>query len=107
MVKAGQVIVEFDTAQYENFYLNFVTNARTVDSEIVQTKATHKITDEQDAMSLMTSEYDVQRAGLEASKAEILSEIEGAKNRINVGLSGGCPRSGQDFRESSRCQPAG
>ncbi len=89
MVKAGQVIVEFDTAQYENFYLNFVTNARTVDSEIVQTKATHKITDEQDAMSLMTSEYDVQRAGLEASKAEILSEIEGAKNRINVGLSEG------------------
>ncbi|WP_321472809.1 efflux RND transporter periplasmic adaptor subunit [uncultured Paludibaculum sp.] len=88
-VKAGEIVVEFDTAQYENYYLNFVTNARTVDSEIVQTKASHKITDEEDAMSLMTSEYDVQRAGLEASKAEILSEIEGAKNRINVGLSEG------------------
>lgn len=40
-------------------------------------------------MSLMTSQYDVQRSELEASKAEILSEIEGAKNRINVGISKG------------------
>lgn len=88
-IKAGEVVVEFDTAQYENLYLNFVTNTRTVESEIVQTKASHKIVDEQDAMSMMTSEYDVQRAELEASKAEILSEIEGAKNRIEVGISKG------------------
>jgi multidrug efflux pump subunit AcrA (membrane-fusion protein) len=88
-IKAGEVAIEFDTAQYENFYLNFVTSARTVESEIVQTKASHKIVDEQDAMSMMTSEYDVQRAELEASKAEILSEIEGAKNRIEVGISKG------------------
>ncbi|MEJ5369309.1 MAG: efflux RND transporter periplasmic adaptor subunit [Bryobacteraceae bacterium] len=88
-VKKGDVVVEFDTAQYENYYLNFVTNARTVESEIVQTKASHKITDEADAMNLMTSEYNVQRAELEASKAEILSEIEGAKTRIDVGLSKG------------------
>lgn len=88
-IKKGDVVVEFDTAQYENYYLNFVTSARTVDSEIVQTKASHKITDEADAMNLMTSEYDVERAELEASKAEILSEIEGAKTRIDVGLSKG------------------
>jgi RND family efflux transporter MFP subunit len=88
-IKKGDVVVEFDTAQYENYYLNFVTSARTVESEIVQTKASHKITDEADAMNLMTSEYDVQRSELEASKAEILSEIEGAKTRIDVGLSKG------------------
>lgn len=88
-VKAGDVVVEFDGAQLEQFYLNFQTQVRTVDSEIVQQKASHKIVDEQDAMSLMTSQYDVQRAELEASKAEILSEIEGAKNRINVGISEG------------------
>ncbi|MGB9611372.1 MAG: hypothetical protein ACPL7M_10420, partial [Bryobacteraceae bacterium] len=88
-IRKGDIVVQFDTAQYENFYLNFVTNARTVDSEIVQTKASHKITDEADAMNLMTSEYDVQRSELEASKAEILSEIEGAKTRIDVLLSKG------------------
>jgi multidrug efflux pump subunit AcrA (membrane-fusion protein) len=88
-IRAGETVVEFDTSTYENYYLNFVSNARTIGSETVQTKATHKITDEQDAMNLMTGEYDIQRAELEASKAEILSEIEGAKNRITVGLTKG------------------
>jgi HlyD family secretion protein len=55
----------------------------------VQTKASHRIADETDSMNLMQSEYDVERAKLEASKAEILSEIEGAKNRINVGIAEG------------------
>ena len=40
-------------------------------------------------MNLMTSEYNVERAKLEASKAEVMSEIEGAKNRIDVGISEG------------------
>jgi HlyD family secretion protein len=88
-VHAGDVVVEFDTAQLENFYLDRQTQVRTIDSEAVQTKATHRITDEQDAMNLMTAQYDVERSELEASKAEILSEIEGAKNRIDVGISKG------------------
>lgn len=88
-VKRGDVVVEFDSAQLEQFYLDRQTQVRTVDSEIVQQKATHRITNEQDAMSLMTSQYDVQRSELEASKAEILSEIEGAKTRIDVGISQG------------------
>jgi len=52
-------------------------------------KATHKIDDEQDAMSKMTSEYDLERSKLDASKAEVLSAIEGEKNRIVVGVSEG------------------
>lgn len=88
-VRAGETVVEFDMAQQENFLLDRQTQLRTVDSEIVQTKANHKIVDESDAMNLMTSQYDVQRAELEASKAQILSEIEGAKNKINVGIAEG------------------
>jgi len=88
-IKAGEVVVEFDTAQLESYYLDRQTQVRTVDSEMVQQKASHKIVDEGDAMNLMTGEFDVQRAELEASKAEILSEIEGAKNRIDVGISKG------------------
>jgi RND family efflux transporter MFP subunit len=88
-VRRGEVVVEFDSAQLEQYYLDRQTQVRTVDSEIVQQKATHRITNEQDAMSLMTSQYDVQRSELEASKAEILSEIEGAKTRIDVGISQG------------------
>ncbi len=88
-VKAGDVVVEFDTAQLENYYLDRQTAVRTVDKEIVQQLASHRIIDESDAMNLMTAGYNVQRSELEASKAEILSEIEGAKNRINVGISQG------------------
>jgi HlyD family secretion protein len=88
-IKAGEVVVEFDTAQLEQYYLDRTTAVRTTDSEIVQQKASNKIVDEQDSMNLMTSEYNVQRSELEASKAEILSEIEGAKNRIDVGIAEG------------------
>ena len=45
--------------------------------------------DEQDAMSKMSSEYSLERAKLDASKAEVLSAIEGEKNRIQVGVTEG------------------
>jgi RND family efflux transporter MFP subunit len=89
MVRKGDVIVEFDAAQQEQFYLDRSTNVRTVDSEIVQLQASHRITNEMDGMNKMTSEYNVQRTELEASKAEVVSEIEGAKNRIDVSISKG------------------
>ena len=89
VVQAGDVVVEFDAAQQEQFYLDRSTSVRTVDSEIVQLKATHRITDEADQMNMMTTEYNVERAKLEASKAEVVSEIEGAKSRIDVGISEG------------------
>jgi RND family efflux transporter MFP subunit len=88
-IKKGDVVVEFDPVQQEQNWIERNTSVRTADSEIVQTKASHTIANEQDAMSLMSSEYDVQRAKLEASKAEIVSEIEGAKNRIDVTVSEG------------------
>jgi HlyD family secretion protein len=88
-VRRGEVVVEFDPVQQEQYYIERSTNVRTADSEIVQTKASHKIVNESDAMNLMSSEYNLERAKLEASKAEILSEIEGAKNRIEVGVSEG------------------
>ena len=88
-VKTGDVIVEFDAAQQEQTFLEKDTSVRTADSEIVQAKAEHRITNEMDSMTLMTSGYNVERAKLEASKAEVLSEIEGAKNQIDVGVSEG------------------
>jgi HlyD family secretion protein len=88
-VRKGEVVVEFDAAQQEQNVLERTTTVRTADSEIVQTKATHTIENEADSMNLMTAQYNVERAKLEASKAEIVSEIDGAKNRIQVGVSEG------------------
>lgn len=88
-VKKGDPVVEFDAVQQQQNIIERTTSVRTADGEIVQTKAAQKIDDESDSMNLMQSEYDVERARLEASKAEILSEIEGAKNRINVTVAEG------------------
>ncbi len=88
-IKKGDVVVEFDAAQQEQTYLEKTTGVRTVDKEIVQIKASHRITNEQDDMSKMTAEYNLERAKLEASKSEVISEIEGAKDRIDVGISEG------------------
>ncbi len=88
-IRKGEVVVEFDPEQQRQNFIERDTSVRTADSEIVQAKAQHKITNEQDSMSLMQAEYNVERAKLEASKAEIVSEIEGAKNRIQVGVSEG------------------
>jgi HlyD family secretion protein len=88
-VHKGDVVVEFDAVQQQQNVLERTTNVRTADSEIVQTKAAQKIDNEMDSMNLMQSQYDVERAKLEASKAEILSEIEGAKDRIDVTVAEG------------------
>jgi multidrug efflux pump subunit AcrA (membrane-fusion protein) len=88
-VKKGDVIVEFDAAQQEQTYLEKNTSVRTADSQIVQTKASHRITNEMDGMNLMTAQFNLERAKLDASKAEVVSEIEGAKSRIDVGISEG------------------
>ena len=76
-------------AQQEQNLLERNTTVRTVDSEIIQTKASHQMVDEQDAMNLMTAQYNLERAKLDASKAEVVSQIEGAKSRIDVGISEG------------------
>ena len=88
-IKKGDVVVEFDAVQQEQNYIERSTSVRTADSEIVQVKASHKIVNESDAINLMSSEYNLERAKLDASKAEIVSEIEGAKYRIDVTVSEG------------------
>src|SRR5215831_19075451 len=88
-VKKGDVVVEFDASQQDQNVITRTTNVRAVDGQITQMKATQRIDDEADAMNKMASEYDLERAKLDASKAEVLSAIEGEKNRIQVGVSDG------------------
>jgi HlyD family secretion protein len=88
-IKAGEIIVEFDAVQQEQNVISRTTYVQSADGDITQTKATQRMNSEQDAMSKMTSEYNLERAKLDASKAEVLSAIEGEKNRIQVGVSEG------------------
>jgi multidrug efflux pump subunit AcrA (membrane-fusion protein) len=88
-VKAGEILVQFDTAQIEQAFLDRSSNVRTIESEVVQLQANHKMVDEQDSMNRTTANYNVQRTELEASKAEVVSQIEGAKTRVDVDVTKG------------------
>src|SRR3954447_6435395 len=88
-VHKGDVVVEFDGSQQDQNVISRTTNVRAVDGQITQMKATQRIDDEADSMSKMAGEYDLERAKLDASKAEVISAIEGEKNRIMVGVSDG------------------
>jgi HlyD family secretion protein len=60
-----------------------------VQGSIDQLQATQKINDDADVMSKMQSEYNVESAKLDASKADVLSAIDGQKYRIQVGVAEG------------------
>jgi HlyD family secretion protein len=85
-VKKGDIVVEFDAAQQEDNVIGRTSSVRAADGDIEQLRATQVMNGEEDAMNKMDSEYSVERARLEASKAEVLSVVEGAKNRIDVGV---------------------
>ena len=88
-VRAGAVIVEFDSASNEQSLLAMQMNVKTVESQKVSMQASQTMTNEADKLSLMSSQYSLERARLDASKAEIVSDIEAKKSQIQVGLSEG------------------
>jgi RND family efflux transporter MFP subunit len=88
-VSKGEVVVEFDGAANEQSLLQMDLQVQTVQSQVVSTKASQNMTTEADKMSLMTAAYTLERAKLEASKAEIVSNIEKEKARIDVGTAEG------------------
>jgi multidrug efflux pump subunit AcrA (membrane-fusion protein) len=88
-VSKGEVVVEFDGAANDQSLTQMNLQVQTVLSQKVSTQASQKMTDEADKMSLMTASYSLERAKLEASKAEIVSNIEKEKARIAVGTAEG------------------
>jgi HlyD family secretion protein len=81
-VKKGDVVVEFDTAKLKEALQQKRSDLKQAEAEIEQGRATAKLEEEQDLADLEKARYDVQRAKLEVSKAEILSKIEGEKNKL-------------------------
>ena len=88
-IVAGDIVVRFDESAQEDTLIERQTEVRQVDSEIEQAEASHAITDERNEMMIMQATYNVERAGLEASKQEILAEIEAEKAKIDVTIAEG------------------
>jgi len=81
-LKKDGVVVEFDTAKLRETLQQKRSELKQAEAEIEQARATAKLQEEQDLTDLEKARYDVQRAKLEVSKAEILSRIDGEKNKL-------------------------
>ena len=88
-IQEGDVVVRFDESAQEDTLIERQTQVRQVDSEIEQAEAQHAITDERNEMLVMQATYNLERAELEASKQEILAEIEAEKAKIDVVIAEG------------------
>jgi len=86
-VHKGDVVVQFDRESQVNNLLARQNAVSSGEGTIDQQKATQNMTLAQDALSKMQSEYNLESAKLDASKAEVISAIMGEKNRIAVGTS--------------------
>ena len=100
-IRRGEVVVAFDAAAQEDLYVARDTNVRQVESEIKQADAQHSIVDEQNELLVMQSKYNLERAELEASKQEILAEIEAEKAKIDVDIMEGELRKAETTSEAT------
>jgi len=86
-VKAGDVVVLFDTTTLQRTLEQKRTDLASAEAEIRQQEAQEHMTQEQDFTDSLAAKYNVESARLDASKAEILSEIDGEKNKLTLASS--------------------
>jgi HlyD family secretion protein len=88
-VKKGDVVVEFDPVPQEQNVIQQTLQVQAIEGTINQLQATQAINSGADALNKITSEFGVESAKLEASKAQVIDAVDGEKNRIQVGVEEG------------------
>ncbi len=85
MVKPGDVVVQFDGSTLERTVQEKQSELRAADAEIEQTRAQSRLTDEQNATTLMKAQYDLQRAALDVQKGDSVPRIQLEQSKLAVG----------------------
>jgi len=83
-VKQGDVVVEFDPSKTKQELEQDRSVLKSADAQIEQGRAQGKLTEEEDTTAVMKAKYDLESAKLDASKGEIVSQIEGAEAKLKV-----------------------
>ena len=84
MVKKGDVVVQFDTTTLQATLDQRRSELKSAEADIDHSRAEARLSREQQATDLLQGRYDVDRAKLDTSKQEILSEIDGAETRLKL-----------------------
>jgi RND family efflux transporter MFP subunit len=79
--------VQFDTTTLQRTLEQKRTDLASAEAQIRQQEAQEHMTEEQNLTDSLTAKYNVESAKLDASKAEILSEIDGEKNKLALASS--------------------
>jgi len=85
-VEQGAPAVRFDSSSAEQTLQQKEAGLRQAQATLDQALAQAKITAEQDKSDLADAQYTVEKARLEASKAEIVSRIQGEESKIDLGV---------------------
>src|SRR5262249_45764625 len=83
-VKAGDVVVEFDPSEQEFNLAQSRSQLAEAEQEITKAKAEAEVKSAEDKVALLKAKFDVRRAELEVSRNELVSEIDGQKNLLNL-----------------------
>jgi HlyD family secretion protein len=86
-VKGGDVVVLFDPTTLQRTLEQKRTDLASAEAEIRQQEAQEHMAEEQKLTDSLAAKYNVESARLDASKAEILSEIDGEKNKLALASS--------------------
>jgi HlyD family secretion protein len=84
LVKAGDVVVEFDPADQQFALGQARSEVAEADQEIAKMKADQAAQVAQDQVGLLTARFAVRRAELDASANELIPAIEAQKNRLTL-----------------------
>ena len=84
IVKPGDVVVQFDATTLKNTLEQKQSELKSAEADIEHSRAENRLTEEQQQTDVLQGRYDVDRAKLDTSQQEILSEIEGAKTRLKL-----------------------
>jgi HlyD family secretion protein len=83
-VKKGDVVVEFDGTRTEQELAQFRSAMKSAQAEIDQARAKARLTEEDDLTAVMKARYAVEAAALDASKQEVVSQIEGGEAKLKL-----------------------
>jgi HlyD family secretion protein len=86
IVKAGDPVARFDPSKLKEDEKEKIAALKQAQASLDQQLAAGRITADQDELDLSKARYETEKARLEASKQDIVSPIQGAESKIDLGL---------------------
>jgi RND family efflux transporter MFP subunit len=83
-VQPGDVVVEFDKTKTEQDLAQYRSSLKSAEASIDQARAQARLAEEEDKTAVLKARYAVESAKLEASKQEIVSQIEGEEAKLKL-----------------------